>query len=97
MPLVFQAKRFIHHAAVERNQWRHIAEWLESQGITTTKLWESAEQDMRPPKPLVVTIIASLIVAAIALGLLLALGPGPAWQNLRMISGWYSSWQDTAG
>jgi hypothetical protein len=93
VPLVFQTKRFMHHAAVERNQWRHIAEWLKSQGNSAAaKLHDDAEHELRPPNLLVVTIIASLIVAAVALGLLLALGPGPVWQNLRMISGWYSSW-----
>ena len=88
VPLVWQTRRFLHHSAVERTQWRHVAEWVESAtGRSMQRLLDVTEQQ-RPSIGYVVAIALMLLAAAVSVGIVIANG------SLLTISGWFARRQD---
>jgi len=73
VPLVFQGNRFIYHCALERNQWRHVAEWLATVARLPAQSLERASERDRPAATAIIAAILALVLAAAALGVMIGL------------------------
>lgn len=73
VPLVFQGNRFIYHCALERNQWRHVAEWLTTVARLPAQSLERASERDRPAAAAILAAILALVLAAAALGVMIGL------------------------